>query len=156
ISVSLFAYALGPPSVGIVVPLLVLTDCIAVFTYRRHAVWPHLWRVLPWAAAGIVLGYLAMHHVSDHQVGHLLGGLFLVLTFLQVGQRLHSARRRTLLSEEEQAAEEAEAPPVGLLASGGIITITLGVLAGFTTMVANASGPLMILYLLAARLPKMG
>jgi uncharacterized membrane protein YfcA len=32
---------------------------------------------------------------------------------------------------------------------------TMGVLAGFTTLVANAAGPLMALYLLAMRLPKM-
>ena len=30
-----------------------------------------------------------------------------------------------------------------------------GILAGFTTMVANVSGPIMILYLLALRLPKV-
>ena len=32
---------------------------------------------------------------------------------------------------------------------------TIGVLAGFTTLVANAAGPLMAVYLLAMRLPKM-
>jgi uncharacterized membrane protein YfcA len=31
----------------------------------------------------------------------------------------------------------------------------MGLLAGFTTMVANAAGPIMVLYLLAMRLPKM-
>jgi hypothetical protein len=31
----------------------------------------------------------------------------------------------------------------------------MGALAGFTTMVANAAGPVMILYLLAMQLPKM-
>jgi uncharacterized membrane protein YfcA len=31
----------------------------------------------------------------------------------------------------------------------------MGILAGFTTMVANAAGPSMVLYLLAAGLPKM-
>ncbi len=30
-----------------------------------------------------------------------------------------------------------------------------GILAGFTTMVANVSGPIMVLYLLALRLPKV-
>jgi uncharacterized membrane protein YfcA len=30
-----------------------------------------------------------------------------------------------------------------------------GLLAGFTTMVANAAGPLMVVYLLAMRLPKL-
>jgi uncharacterized membrane protein YfcA len=32
---------------------------------------------------------------------------------------------------------------------------TIGVLAGFTTLVANAAGPLMVVYLLAMRLPKL-
>ena len=31
----------------------------------------------------------------------------------------------------------------------------IGVLAGFTTLVANAAGPLMAIYMLAMRLPKM-
>ena len=31
----------------------------------------------------------------------------------------------------------------------------IGMLAGFTTLVANAAGPLMVIYLLAMRLPKM-
>ena len=41
----------------------------------------------------------------------------------------------------------AEAPPW--------FAIAAGVLAGFTTQVANAAGPVMVLYLLAMRLPKM-
>jgi uncharacterized protein len=32
---------------------------------------------------------------------------------------------------------------------------TIGVLAGFTTLVANAAGPLMAVYMLAMRLPKL-
>ena len=43
-------------SVGLVLPMLVLGDLIAVTTYRRHAVWSHLLKLLPWAAAGVVLG----------------------------------------------------------------------------------------------------
>ena len=31
----------------------------------------------------------------------------------------------------------------------------IGVLAGFTTLIANAAGPLMAIYLLSTRLPKM-
>ena len=31
----------------------------------------------------------------------------------------------------------------------------MGILAGFTTLIANAAGPLMAIYLLAMRLPKM-
>ena len=35
------------------------------------------------------------------------------------------------------------------------LAAVLGIMAGFTTMVANAAGPIMILYLLAMRLPKI-
>ena len=40
-------------------------------------------------------------------------------------------------------------------AQGAWFAPMMGVLAGFTTLVANAAGPLMALYLLAMRLPKM-
>jgi uncharacterized membrane protein YfcA len=36
-----------------------------------------------------------------------------------------------------------------------LVAALTGLLAGFTTMIANAAGPVMILYLLAMRLPKL-
>ena len=36
-----------------------------------------------------------------------------------------------------------------------LLAAVTGVSAGFTTMVANAAGPIMIMYLLAMRLPKL-
>ncbi|HLK59513.1 MAG TPA: sulfite exporter TauE/SafE family protein [Chthonomonadaceae bacterium] len=152
IAVSLFAYALGgPASMGVVLPLLILTDCIAVLYYRRHAVWSHLWRLFPWAGLGVVLGWITMRWLhDDSQISHLMGGLLLGLILLQLVQRVNVARRKAQNPEQED-----QTPSVGLLASGGVITLSLGLLAGFSTMVANASGPLMVLYLLAARLPKM-
>ena len=150
VAVALFAYALGPASVGVVLPLLICTDCIAVLYYRRHAVWSHLWRLFPWAAVGIIMGWFTMQRINERHVGHLIGALLLMLTCLQLAQRVQAARRKA-----QNPEGEPEALPVGLLASGGLITIALGILAGFATMVANAAGPLMVLYLLAARLPKM-
>jgi uncharacterized membrane protein YfcA len=35
------------------------------------------------------------------------------------------------------------------------VVASVGVLAGFTTLIANAAGPLMAIYLLALRLPKL-
>jgi uncharacterized membrane protein YfcA len=36
-----------------------------------------------------------------------------------------------------------------------VVVASVGVLAGFTTLIANAAGPLMAVYLLALRLPKL-
>jgi len=157
-SVALVSVAMpGKTALGVVLPLLLCADCIAVLYYRRHAVWSHLWKLFPWAAAGIILGAFAVGRISDHRVAQLVGGLLLVLTGLQFAQKLREWSKRPA-EEPEQGLDEEEVPvelKVGLLASGGLITACLGLLAGFATMVGNAAGPLMILYLLAARLPKM-
>ena len=122
-------------STGVVLPLLILGDVVAFLSYRRHAHWGHVWRLFPWAAAGVIAGYLAMGRMNDRQTGIAIGAIVVALTFL------HLARRaRPGLPGEERARWFA---PV------------IGVLAGFTTIVSNAAGPLMVIYLLAMRLPKM-
>ena len=122
-------------SPGLVLPLLIAADIVAVKAYHRHAQWKHLWRLFPWAAAGIVVGYLTMEVLKDTAVTKIIGATLL----LMVG--LHLWRKRT---------SEEEAIPKGMVFSG-----TMGLSAGFTTMVANAAGPIMTLYLLAMRLPKL-
>src|SRR5438045_2840804 len=46
----------GKASTGIVLPLLCIADIMAVLYYRRHARWDHFWKLLPWMAAGILIG----------------------------------------------------------------------------------------------------
>ena len=136
LAVVIFAYLLpARQASGVVLPMLVLADFVAVGSYRQHAQWRHLWRLIPWTAAGIVMGYFALGRVDDHQAKVLIG--IIILSMLA----MHSWRRR------RPGAVDAEhaiwfAPMIG-------------VLAGFTTLVANAAGPLMAIYLLAMRLPKM-
>jgi uncharacterized membrane protein YfcA len=125
-------------SVGLVLVILLCGDVVAITTYRRDASWPHLLRLFPWAAAGIVAGYFALGRVDDWQMRHLIGIILLFLVFFQYVR----SRRPALLDSE------AQSPPLWLAPIAGIT-------AGFTTMVANAAGPVMVLYLLAMRLPKI-
>ena len=46
----------GRPSVGIMLPMLILADCFAGVWYRRHAQWDKLVRLLPWVVAGMAIG----------------------------------------------------------------------------------------------------
>lgn len=136
LAVVLFAYVVpGKQSTGAVLPMLLLADVVAVATYRRHADWKYLWKLFPWTAAGVVAGYFALGRIDDHQAQVLIG----VIVLGMLG--LHLWRRRYATSEEPEHA--AWFAPV------------IGILAGFTTMVANAAGPLMAIYLLAMRLPKL-
>ena len=135
-SVALFALVYSAAdSVGLVLPLLIAADIVAVKSYHRHAQWNHLWRLFPWAAAGIVIGFLTMHALKDTATARIIGATLL----LMVG--LHIWRKRVV--DEENV-------PTGVLFSA-----TMGLSAGFTTMIANAAGPIMTLYLLAMRLPKL-
>lgn len=141
-AVALFALVLpARESVGAVLPILISADLVAVTAYRRHAVWKHLWPLFPWAAAGIILGYFAIGRINDRQVALLVGVILIVLVVLQ-----------WLRMRRGQAAGGTADPDVPTSLP---FVAAVGMLAGFTTMVANAAGPIMILYLLAMRLPKM-
>jgi uncharacterized protein len=123
-------------SSGFVLPLLIFGDVVAVWSYRAHAKWFHVFRLMPWTAAGVVLGYLAMGRLDDRHAKVLIGMIILVMVAIQVWRK--------------SRAKAGEVPEYGVWFAG-----TLGVLVGFTTLVANAAGPLMAIYLLAMRLPKM-
>jgi uncharacterized membrane protein YfcA len=119
---------------GVVLPLLCFGDLVAVLSYRRHTQWRFLWSLFPYTAAGVVLGYFALNRIDDRQTRLLIGVIVLALVVL------HLVRRGKNISPEDHGAWFAP---------------MIGVLAGFTTLVANAAGPLMAIYLLAMRLPKM-
>jgi len=121
-----------------VLVILICGDIVAVSAYRHDASWPHLWRLFPWAAIGVVAGYFALGRVDDQQMRHLIGVILLSLVIFQY------------IRSRRPAAPDAKAQ-----ASPRWLAPLTGITAGFTTMVANAAGPVMVLYLLAMRLPKI-
>ena len=134
--VVLFAQILpAKQATGIVLPLLIFGDAIAAASYRQHTQWRFLWKLFPWTAVGVVIGYFALGQMTDRQAKVLIG--VIILSLLVV----HFARRRGVVKEEGE--------------HGRWFAPIIGVLAGFTTLIANAAGPLMVIYLLAMRLPKM-
>jgi len=135
-AVALFATVIpARESTGLVLPLLIVGDFFAVGSYFRHAVWSHLWRLFPWAIAGILLGYAAMGHLNNYATGKLIGVILVVMVVVHVWRRYYM---------------KSDSVPHQIWFAAG-----MGLLAGFTTMVANAAGPIMVLYLLAMFLPKM-
>ena len=135
LSVAIFAQLMpAKQATGLVLPLLCFGDIVAASIYWRHAKWHHFWRLCPWTVTGILIGYWALDRINEHEARLMIGGIILGLVIM------HLVRRRVSGHEAEHGAWFAP---------------TIGILAGFTTMVANAAGPLMTLYLLAMRLPKM-
>ena len=140
LSIALFNHVLpsSKQASGLVLPLLIFGDVVAVFSYRKHTQWRYLWRLFPWTAVGVVLGYFTMGRISDHAVRILIGWIIVSLVMLSFWRKYLAGP-----ADEHEAAFHWSV--------GAIIGIT----AGFITLVANAAGPLMAIYLVAMRLPKM-
>ncbi|MFI2373663.1 sulfite exporter TauE/SafE family protein [Streptomyces sp. NPDC018964] len=143
VSLAVFAAVLpAKASTGVLLPILIAGDLLAVLTYRRHAHWPTLWRLFPAVAAGVVVGTLFLVWADDGTVRSSIGAILLLMTGVTVW------RRRT--------ADAGEEPDGAATRAGRGKARSYGVLGGFTTMVANAGGPVMSLYLLSAGFRKLG
>ncbi|MEW1647578.1 MULTISPECIES: sulfite exporter TauE/SafE family protein [unclassified Streptomyces] len=145
VSLAIFAAVLpARASTGVLLPILIVGDVLAVLTYRRHAHWPTLWRLFPAVAAGVVIGTLFLVWADDAVVRTSIGAILLLMAGVTVW------RRRTA-----EAGADDEPDAVGTR-SGRAKARSYGVLGGFTTMVANAGGPVMSMYLLSAGFRKLG
>lgn len=134
--VLVFAFLFGArDSTGVVLPMLIVGDILAVTAFRQHARWDYIRRILPPAVTGVVIGTLLMSRLSDAQFKPIIGSLILGLTVLQ----LVRLWRPNLF----------ERVPHRLW-----FAWMMGLLGGVATMLANAAGPIMALYLLAVTLPK--
>jgi uncharacterized membrane protein YfcA len=145
VSLAIFAAVLpARASTGVLLPILIVGDVLAVLTYRRHAHWPTLWRLFPAVAAGVVVGTLFLVWADDAVVRTSIGAILLLMAGVTVWRR-----------RKAEAGADDE-PDAVATRSGRAKARSYGVLGGFTTMVANAGGPVMSMYLLSAGFRKLG
>jgi uncharacterized membrane protein YfcA len=136
VHVLIFAFLFGARnSTGVVLPLLIVGDICALIAFHQHARWDYVRRMLPPACTGVVIGWLLMHRLDEAIFKPLIGFVILALTALQVARM----RKPEWFTDMPHARWFAW---------------TMGLLAGITTMLANAAGPIMALYFLAVALPK--
>ena len=122
-------------STGVLLPLLIAADVFAVAMFRRHAQWHFLPMLLPPAVVGVVAGWWLMPRISDGVFAPVIGVIVLAMIAVHYLRRLWP----TL---------------TGMLPESRMFPWTMGCMAGVTTMLANAAGPVLTIYLLARRLPK--
>ncbi|MFJ9030714.1 sulfite exporter TauE/SafE family protein [Streptomyces sp. NPDC102274] len=174
VSLAVFAAVLpARTSTGVLLPILIVGDVLAVLTYRRHAHWPTLWRLFPAVAAGVVAGTVFLLWADDAAVRTSIGAILLMMAGVTIWRRrvgADSAKEKPEETQGKQADGEGtdqaevvagkggpEAPSASSTGTTGRLRArSYGVLGGFTTMVANAGGPVMSLYLLSAGFRKLG
>ena len=139
ISVAVFAAVLpAKESTGALLPLLMLGDVLALRAYRGHADWGLLLRLFPYVAVGVGAGVYFVSAVDDTVMRRSIGAVLLLLVVFHLLQKRRGK----------------DAVPSGR--ARGLTAVVFGLLAGFTTMVANAGGAVMSLYLLSMGLPVLG
>lgn len=132
ISIAIFA-ALIPAkeSTGALLMLLIVGDVFALLAYRRDANLKVLLKLIPAVLVGLALGGLFLWIAPDHWVRILIGAILITV----IGFTLYLRWRKS-----ESGAQNSKFAGFGY-----------GSLGGFTTMVANAGGPVMSMYFLASR-----
>lgn len=138
LAIALFATVLpARTSTAAMLLLLIVGDAFALLAYRRHAHWPTMLRLAPAVVAGLLAGFAFLALAGDGIVRRAIGVILLLMIAV------------TLWRRRRQGGADAVAPAHG----GMVLSGVYGTLGGFTTMVANAGGPVMSMYFLATRTP---
>ena len=137
VSVVLLAEVYGARlSTGLALPLLIAADLTVYPAFRRFGSWRPVWPLLVPTSIGLAGGWFLLGRIDDAVARRVIGAVVLAMVAVQLG------RRRWPRGYEEMAASRG----FGLAA---------GVAGGFATMLANAAGPIIQLFLLSRRFEKM-
>lgn len=135
--VLVFAMVFGAKaSTGVLLPMLVIGDVCAIYFFGKTAHWKHVRRLLPPTLIGVAIGTVMMGVLDEAYFKPLVGVIILGLAGIQL-----------LRTWKPNTFEH--------LPHSRSFAWSLGLMAGITTMLANAAGPVIALYLLAVSLPKL-
>ena len=180
IAVALFAAVLpAKESTGVMLVLLLVGDVLAVWSYRHDADVTMLRRLIPAVVVGVLAGAVFLRLASDTGTRRVIGVVLLLLIAATLWGRRRSARPAPGAAAaagpegpaDSEGSADSEGPAdgpspapsprpaddaVGSRSGAGSsppARALYGALAGFTTMVANAGGPVTSMYFLACRYP---
>lgn len=120
-------------STGIIIPLLIFADILAVTYYKRHARWEYLWRFLPWVVLGVFVATFIAKDLPEELFKNGMAAIILISVVLMFGWEKTNHKRHG----------------AGLWLAG-----SMGFAAGFSTMIGNLAGAFTNIYFLSTRIPK--
>ncbi len=124
-------------STGFLLPILSLADIMAIIWWRNHVDYTQITRLfIPWTLTGVISGFFILKVISSSQLMPVIGILTIILLFISRWLNHHSQ------------AQDIHLP------SNPAFAGTMGILAGATSMLANAAGAIMTIYLLATKFDK--
>jgi uncharacterized protein len=120
-------------STGILMPLLLVGDVFAITYYKRHVQKEYIIKMLPWMVIGVLIGVVGGQYITESLFKY---GMAIIILF-SVGLMYYWENKK-----------DKTIPSHWTFAS------SMGLLAGFTTMIGNLAGAFSNIYFLAMRLPK--
>ena len=134
IIVVILAFVFGEKtSTGILLPMLICADILAVIYYNQHAQWKYIFKLLPMMVVGVLVGVWIGNDISEAIFKRLMAIIIISLVILMF---ISESRKSTSVPKSK------------------LFSWIMGFLAGFTTMIGNLAGPVSNIYFLATRLPK--
>lgn len=119
-------------AIVVLLPMYLMGDIMVVSSYRANISWPALKQLLPLAALGILLGSFLLSYIDTNTFNKLLG--IIILMTLSLGAYL-----------EWKKISFMQTPKV---------LRTMAFSSGVISILANAAGPIISLYLLEQKLSK--
>ena len=133
IIILIIAFVFGEKeSTGVLLPMLVCADIMAVIYYHRHAQWNYIIKLMPFMVLGVLVGVWVGHGISEIIFKWMMAVIIIVSVFVMA----YTEKRKTTIPNNKVFAH------------------TAGFVAGFSTMIGNLAGPIANVYFLAIRLPK--
>lgn len=137
ISVFILADLLGAKeSLGFALPMLIIADLLVYPAFRKYSSWKSVWRLTWPALVGMALGVTILGNLDNDAMRRVIGGIILTMTFTQLAKRL----------EPEKFFALACTKKFGFFC---------GTAGGVATVLANAAGPIMQIYMVSRRMEKM-
>ncbi|WP_111707776.1 sulfite exporter TauE/SafE family protein [Lutibacter citreus] len=123
----------GKSSTGVLIPMMIFADIFAVIYYHRHTQWEYLLKLLPAMVVGVLLGVLIGNDISDIVFKQTMAVLILGIVLFMIYM-------------ERKKSDE--------IPKNRFFSLSMGLIAGFTSMIGNLAGAFSNIYFLAMRLPK--
>ena len=122
-------------STGVILPMLCMADIMAVAYYKRIADWKTVAKLLPTALLGFLVALFVDKLVPAQGFRQLMGWTLALAMAVMIWSEMFGRENRWMHKWWYSAL--------------------FGLLGGFTTMIGNAAGPVMSVYLLSMRKEKM-
>jgi uncharacterized membrane protein YfcA len=142
LAVPLMAMILPPRiSVGVLLPVFMLADMLSIASYLKYARWRYVFPYILFVVIGVSIASVIIKVMDESNFGVLIG---CSVIFLLVVTILVDWKKKRISEEDLPVVTK---PPFWL-------SSFFGVTAGTFSALANASSPIVAIYVMTGRLPK--